>query len=60
MLFDWWWADPFAALVIAAMAVKEGIDAWRGRGCCTPAGVVGGGSVGEDTCGHATDCDRFP
>ena len=22
----WWWADPAAALVIAALAVKEGIE----------------------------------
>jgi divalent metal cation (Fe/Co/Zn/Cd) transporter len=25
----WWWADPAAALVIAALAVKEGIEAWQ-------------------------------
>ena len=25
----WWWADPAAALVIAGLAVKEGIEAWR-------------------------------
>jgi divalent metal cation (Fe/Co/Zn/Cd) transporter len=30
----WSWADPIAALVIAAIAVKEGRDAWRGEGCC--------------------------
>lgn len=24
----WWWADPAAALVIAALAIKEGIEAW--------------------------------
>jgi divalent metal cation (Fe/Co/Zn/Cd) transporter len=30
----WSWADPIAALVIAAVAVKEGRDAWRGDGCC--------------------------
>jgi divalent metal cation (Fe/Co/Zn/Cd) transporter len=24
----WWWADPAAALVIAGLAVKEGIEAW--------------------------------
>jgi len=28
-----WWADPAAALVIGAIAVKEGIDSWRGDGC---------------------------
>ncbi|WP_432118770.1 cation transporter [Streptomyces sp. bgisy032] len=32
----WAWADPIAALVIAAVAVKEGRDAWRGEGCCAP------------------------
>jgi divalent metal cation (Fe/Co/Zn/Cd) transporter len=25
----WWWADPLAALVIAALAVKEGLEAWH-------------------------------
>lgn len=30
----WWWADPLAALVIAALAVREGVQAWRGDGCC--------------------------
>lgn len=33
-LFGWSWADPIAALVIAAVAVKEGRDTWRGDGCC--------------------------
>ena len=32
--FGWWWADPLAALVIAALAVREGVEAWRGDGCC--------------------------
>ncbi|WP_103532137.1 cation diffusion facilitator family transporter [Streptomyces sp. SM11] len=32
----WSWADPVAALTIAALAVKEGRDAWRGKGCCAP------------------------
>ena len=36
----WWWADPIAALVIAAVATKEGIDAWRGDTCCAPAGAL--------------------
>ncbi|MGN5380795.1 cation transporter [Streptomyces lasalocidi] len=31
----WSWADPVAGLVIAVIAVKEGSDAWRGKGCCT-------------------------
>ncbi|SDP87964.1 cation diffusion facilitator family transporter [Lentzea jiangxiensis] len=33
-LFGWWWADPVAALVIAAVAVREGREAWRGHHCC--------------------------
>jgi divalent metal cation (Fe/Co/Zn/Cd) transporter len=33
-LFGLWWLDPAAALVIAAVAVKEGRESWRGEGCC--------------------------
>lgn len=33
-LFGWWWADPAAALVIAAVAVREGRESWRGEACC--------------------------
>jgi divalent metal cation (Fe/Co/Zn/Cd) transporter len=33
-LFGWGWADPIAGLVIAAVALKEGRDAWRGDACC--------------------------
>jgi divalent metal cation (Fe/Co/Zn/Cd) transporter len=29
--FGWWWADPLAALGIAALAVAEGIEAWSGE-----------------------------
>ncbi len=25
----WWWADPAAALVIAALAVREGMEVWE-------------------------------
>lgn len=56
----WSWADPVAALVIAAVAVKEGIEAWQGDTCCTPpsallAGTnlsaVGADTVDNDCCG---------
>jgi divalent metal cation (Fe/Co/Zn/Cd) transporter len=30
----WWWFDPVVGLGIAALAVREGIDAWRGDDCC--------------------------
>jgi divalent metal cation (Fe/Co/Zn/Cd) transporter len=33
-LVGWWWADPVTGLVIAAVAVREGRDAWRGDACC--------------------------
>jgi divalent metal cation (Fe/Co/Zn/Cd) transporter len=31
---SWWWADPVAAFGIAAFAVHEGREAWKGEGCC--------------------------
>jgi divalent metal cation (Fe/Co/Zn/Cd) transporter len=33
-LWGWSWADPVAALGIAAIAVREGLNAWRGDSCC--------------------------
>ncbi len=32
--FGLWWLDPAAALVVAAVAVREGIESWRGDACC--------------------------
>ena len=32
-LVGWWWADPTVALVIAALAGKEGVEGWRGEHC---------------------------
>jgi divalent metal cation (Fe/Co/Zn/Cd) transporter len=29
-----WWLDPVVGLLIAGVAVSEGLDAWRGQGCC--------------------------
>jgi divalent metal cation (Fe/Co/Zn/Cd) transporter len=29
-----WWLDPVVGLLIAGIAVKEGLEAWRGDGCC--------------------------
>ncbi|MFD0801593.1 cation transporter, partial [Streptomonospora algeriensis] len=39
-LLGWAWADPLVALLIAAVAVKEGREAWRGDACCAPGGVA--------------------
>ena len=33
-LWGWSWADPVAALGIAAIAAREGLNAWRGDPCC--------------------------
>ena len=57
----WSWADPIAGLVIAAVAVREGLEAWRGDGCCGPIGShphgdedLGGGCSADDGgCGDA-------
>ena len=35
-LLGWSWADPIAALIISVIAVKEGVNAWKGDTCCTP------------------------
>jgi divalent metal cation (Fe/Co/Zn/Cd) transporter len=32
-----WWLDPAVGLLIAAVAVKEGIESWHGEGCCVEA-----------------------
>jgi divalent metal cation (Fe/Co/Zn/Cd) transporter len=55
----WSWADPIAALVIAAIAVKEGRDAWQGKGCCAPsaAAVAPKADAEADACGCRTGCD---
>ena len=33
-LFGWWWMDPVAGLMVAALAIKEGWNAWRGGERC--------------------------
>ena len=48
-LFDWSWADPLAALVIAVIAVREGINAWHGDTCCAA-------PIGEQTAAEADEC----
>ena len=32
-MLGWWWADPVAALLIAAVAVNEGRETWAGNAC---------------------------
>ena len=39
-LFGWAWADSLAALVIGALAIREGIEAWHGDSCATSIGML--------------------
>lgn len=58
----WSWADPVAALVIAAIAVKEGREAWSGDNCCAPAAPstqkedTAPPAEADDVCGCAPGC----
>lgn len=47
--FGWSWADPIAALVIAAVAVREGREAWHGDTCCAPSLSVPCDTAATDT-----------
>ena len=31
--FNWWWADPAAALIMLPIIIKEGLEALRGEVC---------------------------
>jgi divalent metal cation (Fe/Co/Zn/Cd) transporter len=47
-LVGWWWADPLTALLIAAVAVREGREAWRGDACCAAPSLE---RCADDCCG---------
>ncbi len=49
-LAGWWWADPATALLIAAVAVREGREAWRGESCCTAPVGIDGEPCADDCC----------
>jgi divalent metal cation (Fe/Co/Zn/Cd) transporter len=55
-LWGWSWADPIAALVIAGVAVKEGVEAWRGEHCDDCAPVATGDALTADDCGCGPAC----
>jgi divalent metal cation (Fe/Co/Zn/Cd) transporter len=50
-----WWLDPMVGLLIAGVAVREGLEAWRGDGCCV-ASPLDGYAVEAETCHD--DCCR--
>ena len=43
-----WWLDPLVGLLIAAVAAKEGREAWRGEGCCVSSPLDGAGFAADD------------
>jgi len=47
-VFGAWWLDPVVGLAIAAVAVKEGLEAWRGEGCCVGNPLAGAGFADDD------------
>lgn len=60
-LFGWSWADPIAALVIAAVAVREGKNAWDGDDCCSPVSALRTASAdSDDDCECSPGCSCCP
>lgn len=55
-LLEAWWLDPAVGLLIAAVAVKEGREAWRGEGCCVSSPLDGAGFA--DDCCEDESCAR--
>jgi divalent metal cation (Fe/Co/Zn/Cd) transporter len=45
-----WWLDPVVGLLIAAVAVREGAEAWRGDGCCVASPLDGYDACQDDCC----------
>lgn len=39
-IWGWWWLDPAVALFIAVLAVREGIEAFRGEACACTSGLA--------------------
>jgi divalent metal cation (Fe/Co/Zn/Cd) transporter len=48
--FGLWWLDPAVALLIAAVAVNEGREAWRGDSCCATPVAVDADHCADDCC----------
>jgi len=58
-LFGAWWLDPIVALFVAAVALHEGRQTWRGQGCCAaPTLTPSATACEDDCCAHAKDAAR--
>jgi hypothetical protein len=49
-VFGWWWLDLIAALLVAGLAVKEGLETWRGEGCCAAPAMATPAACHDDCC----------
>ncbi len=47
-LWGWWFADPLVGFVIAGLAIREGLSAWRGDACTC--GINPNALTEPDTC----------
>ena len=54
-LFGFWWLDPVVGLLIAAVALKEGREAWSGEGCACASDPLAG--FAEEDCADS-DCAK--
>jgi divalent metal cation (Fe/Co/Zn/Cd) transporter len=53
-----WWLDPVVGLLIAGVAVKEGLAAWRGEGCCVSSPLDGAGFADDGCTGSCCSPSR--
>ena len=53
-----WWLDAVVGLLIAGAAVKEGLESWRGDGCCVGSPLDGLAVEGEKSACCGYDCCR--
>jgi divalent metal cation (Fe/Co/Zn/Cd) transporter len=58
-LLGWSWADPVAALAIAGVAVREGMQAWRGQSCCAAAAPRAAADAGTGCAGACCEPDHL-
>jgi hypothetical protein len=58
-LLGLWWLDPVAALGIAALAVREGVESWRGERCCGPGEALSVAECRLDAGGLRAQADRY-
>ena len=56
-LFGAWWLDPLVGLLIAGVALKEGLEAWRGEGCGCIVDPLAAAEAAPDACRDGCGAD---